>query len=109
MKRIEIQVPTFDTIVSVFVGESTDDMKPYFIEGQLDNIDGTNFRGLCFEAETTQKTETRVIWLRRFDIPTLAHEIYHAVKYILDFAGVDDHETGAFLSEYLFREAMKLS
>ncbi len=108
MKTVEIPVPIFDTAVSFFVGESTDDMMTYFADGQLDNIDGTDFRGLCFEAEGADGKEKRVIWLRRYDIPTIAHEIYHAVKYILDFTGVDDHETGAFLTEYLFKEAIKL-
>ncbi len=108
MKILEIPVPTFDTSVFIFIGESTDDMKPYFADGQLDNIDVTNFRGMCFEAEGKDGEDKRVIWLRRDDKPTLVHEIYHAVKYILDFAGVNDQETGAFLTEYLFKEALTI-
>jgi hypothetical protein len=109
MKTVEIPVPTFDSIVSVFVGEDTGDMKPYFEDGQLDNIEGSNFRGLCFEATAVDGRERRVIWVRELSAHVLAHEIYHCVKYILDWAGVNDHETGAFLTEYLFRESMILS
>ncbi len=109
LKTIEIPVPIFDKVISLYVCDTIDKLSPFFADGQLSNIYGDDFMGLCFEAIAKDGRARRVIWIREFNLPVLAHEIYHATKYILDFAGVDDHETGAFLTEYLFSEAIKIN
>ena len=109
MKVKEIPVNIFDVIVSVYICNSTDNLKHDFLENQLNNIDGSNFMGLCFNALHKDGKNRRVIWLRKFNLTVLAHELYHTVKYIFDYACVDDHETGAFLMEYLFSESLKLN
>lgn len=48
------------------------------------------------------------IWLRdSSDITSLVHECVHAVQYTLDHRGVNDRETSAYLTEYLFRKFME--
>ena len=53
-----------------------------------------------------------VIWLKYFPhnpstTSILTHEIYHAACGVLDFCGIKDEETYAYLIEHLIYEALK--
>jgi hemerythrin len=49
-----------------------------------------------------------VVWIEdAADTGSLVHELYHVVQDFLKHITSSDEETGAYLIQYLFREAIK--
>lgn len=45
----------------------------------------------------------RLIWLKEYDVYNLIHEIVHVVDHIFNTRGIDDTETRAYLTEFIFK------
>lgn len=99
---IEFEISLFREKVFVCVSIS-EVLKEFFSESELSNLDFSN-SGLCFGAMHNDGKYRRVIWLSHWDIITFVHEAYHVTKYILDYHGVECHETGAYLMEFIYSE-----
>lgn len=53
----------------------------------------------------TRRTDVVVVWFNgEPSLATVVHELYHAMKAVLEKAGVDDEEAEAYYLDYLIRE-----
>lgn len=107
-KIIEFEVALFGEKILVCISPSINILKELFPKSDLSNYSETHL-GLSFNAMHTDENHRRVIWLKIWDIPTFIHEAYHITKYILDHAGIEEHETGAYLIEFIYSETIKRS
>ena len=103
---VEFEISLFCEKVIVCIAPSTDVLKEFFNDLELSTADSSKL-GLSFGATHKDGSYRRVIWLRKWDITTFIHEAYHLTKYVLDYAGVECHETGAYLIEFVCSETIK--
>jgi hypothetical protein len=102
---IEFEISLFREKVFVCIS-SSEELKEFFSETELTGCDFSN-SGLSFGATHNDGKYRRVIWLRERVMSTFVHEAYHITKYILDYAGVECHETGAYLMEFIYSETIR--
>jgi len=103
---IEFEISLFCEKVLVCISSSTDVLKDLFPNLRLSEDDKPKL-GLSFGAMHKDGSYRRVIWLKKWDITTFIHEAYHLTKYVLDHAGIECHETGAYLMEFVCSETIK--
>jgi len=104
-KIIKFKIPVFREYILVCISSNIKTLKKLFPKEKLNKYNKTNL-GLAFSAMDKNKKYKRVIWLRRWDIPIFIHEVYHIVKYIIDDKSIEDHETGAYISEFIFQKTL---
>jgi hypothetical protein len=105
MQIIEFDIALFHEKVFVCISSSTDTLKEFFSEIDLSDSDN-RLDGLAFNDTHTDGKYRRVIWLKSWDPITFVHEAYHVTKYIVDYHGVECHETGAYLIEFIYSQTL---
>ncbi len=103
---IEFDVAIFEEKIFICISPSIDSLKKFFPKSDLSLYNDTHL-GLSFGAIHEDKDYRRVIWIKYWNISTFIHEAYHTTKYILDHKNITDHETGAFLIEFIYDETVK--
>ena len=102
---IEFNIPMFCEKILICVSPNMDIIKELFPKEDLP--DTNNSMGYAFSAMHKDGNSRMLIWVRNWHLPTLLHEIYHTVFSILDYMGVNDTETGAYMLEYIYTEMVR--
>lgn len=124
MKKIKLKIPIYDVILEVWKGETEQEYVKQINKIQKDCLteDGRNGSYVYFnlDKKNPKKVTRRILWIGdKEKIPTLLHEIFHAVCEILAYKNIhlvrhsdetyvkDPEEAYAYLLEYLYSEVIK--
>lgn len=91
--RFHIRLDVFAISVVFYLGDKTQKRMEKAVDAKI----GNNSAGYC---------RGNTIWLSdEAELPTLVHELYHAVEFLQEYLGVKCQETGAYMLGYVFEHA----
>lgn len=105
--RVDIPVDVFKCSVIVWVGDPARMVRELSKEGYT-FPDGYPNDGGTLAGSTLGATGEldKIIWLKRMDVPALAHEAVHAASMVCEDKEIEDEETLSYLVEHIVRGAL---
>lgn len=108
-RRFTVRERTFGSIVEFYCGTpQRTALRRCVAILQLDPDDPENAPDEGAAAWAMCYGGNAVVWIENpEDTGSLVHELYHVVQGLLNHITTSDEETGAYLIQYLYREAIK--
>lgn len=108
-RRFTVREKTFGLVVEFYLGTPQQTaIRRCVALLQLDPNDPENVPDDSDAAWAMCHGSQAVVWVEdASDIGSLVHELYHVTQDVLKHINSSDEETGAYLLQYLFREAIR--
>lgn len=106
MKEIKININITDTPIHVFIGKEKEEIVKQYPNSKKSILDD-DYSGIMGWWKNNDKTMNAIIYIQKWDIPVLVHEIFHFVDDWTRIYEIDDKETRAYTAGYILKTCMK--
>ena len=105
--RVDVPMDIFKCSVVVWVGDPVRMVRELSKEGFRFPVDFPESDALSGSTLGIRGEPDKVIWLKRMDMPSLAHEAVHAASMVCEDKGIKDEEVLSYLVEHIVRVVLE--